>query len=182
MIDEKKFNYEKEDIFGKYCNIPMYADGRKHIFKCIGTLISNTYMDVPVCPIHEMTMHNDLEPCVNVIHCGIDETEVIRVALKDIEIIEAQPKLDRWIPCSERMPEERDSCYVLGCGLDEEMIYGKASKVVNVTVEDEDGTRRVATSFTHKGKWEIETKTECFLNKLKVIAWMPLVEIEPYKG
>lgn len=99
-----------------------------------------------------------------------------------IDIINAQPKLNEWIPCSERMPEERDSFYVLGCGLDEKMIYGKASKVVNVTVEDEDGTRRVATSFTHKGKWEIEDHSEHFLNSFKVIAWMPLVEIEPYKG
>lgn len=98
------------------------------------------------------------------------------------EIFDEMPKANEWIPCSERMPEERDSFYVSGCGLDEKMIYGKASKVVNVTVEDEDGTRRVATSFTHKGKWEIEDHSVHFLNSLKVIAWMPLVEIEPYKG
>jgi len=95
MIDEKKFNYTKQDIFGKYCKIPMCADGEKHIFKCIGVFQSNTYMDVPIYPIHEMTQHQkefnsleDLEWVVNVIHCGIDETKVIRVALKDIEIIE----------------------------------------------------------------------------------------------
>jgi len=95
MIDEKKFNYTKQDIFGKYCKIPMCADGEKHIFKCIGVFQSNTYMDVPIYPIHEMTQHQkefnsleDLEWVVNVIHCGIDETKVIRVALKDIEITE----------------------------------------------------------------------------------------------
>lgn len=89
-----EFNYEKDDIFGKYCKILMYPSGEKHIFKCIGTYKSNVYMDVPICPYHEMTQHNkkiksleDLETVVNVIHCGIYEKKVITVALKDIEIL-----------------------------------------------------------------------------------------------
>lgn len=72
-----KFNYEKDDIFGKYCKILMYQSGEKHIFKCIGTYKSNVYMDVPICPYHEMTQHNeDLETVVNVIHCGIYEKKL----------------------------------------------------------------------------------------------------------
>lgn len=49
-----KFNYEKDDIFGKYWKILMYPSGEKHIFKCIGTYKSNVYMDVPICPYHEI--------------------------------------------------------------------------------------------------------------------------------
>lgn len=82
-----KFNYEKDDIFGKYCKVLMYPSGEKHIFKCIGTYKSNVYMDVPICPYHEIKQHHDLETVVNVIHCGIYEKKVITVALKDIEIL-----------------------------------------------------------------------------------------------
>ena len=87
------FNYQGSEIFGKYCKIPMNAKGEKHLFKCIGLLQSNTYMDVPICPYHEMAIHDNITDVVNVIHCGIDESEVIRVAMKDIEIIDDNPPL-----------------------------------------------------------------------------------------
>lgn len=113
-MNAEQFKYVKQDIFGKYCMIPMYANGEKHMFKCIGAFQSNTYMDVPICPHHEMKQHHKecnsldgLEWVVNVIHCGIDETKVIRVALKDIEIIDDKPKVGEWIPCNERLPEEK---------------------------------------------------------------------------
>lgn len=88
-----KFNYQGSDLFGKYCKIKMNAKGEKHLFKCIGLLQSNAYMDVPVEPYHEKTLHDDIELVANVIHCGIDETKVIRVAMKDIEIIDDNPPL-----------------------------------------------------------------------------------------
>lgn len=100
------------------------------------------------------------------------------------QLIEIQPKLDRWIPCSEEMPEETEGFYVpegLSPGYPE-IVRTNISKFVEVTIEYEDGERRVRTSRTVNGKWEIEIATKTFLNTLKVIAWMPLIEIEPYKG
>lgn len=62
---------------------------QKHLFKIIKSgMKTNFYNDVPfnnaTNPAHA---HNSLEDVVSVIHCGINETEVFNVPVKDIEIL-----------------------------------------------------------------------------------------------
>lgn len=91
-LDLSNFNYEKEDLFGHYCEIEMKfygSDGNQnHLFKIVGQLKSNTYYDVPLnTHTQPKYIHKKIVPILNVIHCGIAEDEVIRVALKDVKII-----------------------------------------------------------------------------------------------
>lgn len=93
-----------------------------------------------------------------------------------IKNMEKQPKVE-WIPCSERMPEERDSIFVKFKGTDmwHKAMFEKISDEVNVTVELKDGTRMTKTAYTVDGKWNVEKE----YRKQKVIAWQPLPE--PYR-
>lgn len=47
------------------------------------TLSSNFYCDVPICCDSEPYIHKNIEQIFSVIHCGIDESKVVRVAVKD---------------------------------------------------------------------------------------------------
>ena len=103
-----------------------------------------------------------------------------------IDLIEDEPSVTdtnvggKWIPCSERLPEERESIFKKAKGTDkwDPEMFESISDDVNVTVEFEDGTRKTMTSHTIDRKWICEK--EYRINKMKVIAWCPLPE--PYKG
>jgi hypothetical protein len=74
-----------------------------------------------------------------------------------VELIKAMPSAEpRWIPVSERMPE--DGQYVLFCDIDEDIMLGYHVK------------GRPDTHFSQDGSWE---------DMKNVLAWMPLPK--PYK-
>lgn len=85
----------------------------------------------------------------------------------------------RWIPVSERLPEEHDSIFAKWKGTVKwnPAMFEKTSDEVLVTISDEGGKRTTRTAHTLDGKWS------CDLLKAnasyKVIAWMPLPE--PYR-
>lgn len=81
----------------------------------------------------------------------------------------AQPE-QRWIPCSERLPEEKDAGILKKLGIE------KRSEDVLATVEVK-GERMTVTACTYNGKWEWDMKYA--FPDYKVIAWMPLPE--PYR-
>lgn len=85
----------------------------------------------------------------------------------------------KWIPVSERLPEEHDSIFAKFYGTDrwDNDLWRARSEEVLVCIEYDDGSRSVTTSFTLDGKWRIERRR--VLHDFKVIAWMPLPE--PYK-
>lgn len=87
-----------------------------------------------------------------------------------------EPKQD-WIPCSEAMPEERDSMFKKFKGTNSwnRAMFERISDEVNVTVEFDDGRRITKTMHTTDKKWRKDSITSG-----KVIAWMPLPE--PYRG
>lgn len=82
----------------------------------------------------------------------------------------------KWIPCSERMPEEHDSIFSRFYGTEKwrDAMFRKTSKIVIITVEHLDGTRQTAPCHTMDGEWNQSMK-----GMGKVLAWMPLPE--PYK-
>ena len=75
----------------------------------------------------------------------------------------AQPE-QRWIPCSERLPDhpENDDYYL-----------------VTIQCEHYDGWDDYVTGFAEwtKHGWE---ELSCYIGQIKVVAWMPLPE--SYKG
>lgn len=110
---------------------------------------------------------------------GIHDMEINAYdeAIVDVmRTIDEQPTANDWIPCSERMPEERDSIFKKFKCTDKwrNAMFEKMSDNVNVTVEFEGGTRMSMKGYTVDGKWKPDTAVKC-----KVIAWMPLPE--PYR-
>lgn len=83
----------------------------------------------------------------------------------------------RWIPVTERLPEERDSIFAKFKGTDnwKRGMFEKTSKYVIATVVYDDGTILTERAHTTDGIW----KTESPVLGGKVIAWMPFPE--PYK-
>ncbi|WP_164670934.1 hypothetical protein [Virgibacillus doumboii] len=79
--------------FGDYVDIEMHRYGvpnEMFIHKVVGALESNVWIDAPLKHDKEETLHDHMEPVLNVIQCGIDETKVIRVAQKYCKKIEKQ--------------------------------------------------------------------------------------------
>lgn len=86
------------------------------------------------------------------------------------ELPSAQPE-QRWIPCSERLPDEKD------VGILKKIGTSKRSEYVLATVEVK-GERMTVTACTYDGEWDWKMKYA--FPDYKIIAWMPLPE--PYKG
>lgn len=96
--------------------------------------------------------------------------------ISECEEPSAQPE-QRWIPVTERLPEEHDSFFAKLYGTDKwnAHMFRKTSDEVIVTTVFADGTKRTDTAYTHDGKWEFGIKAV----QREVVAWMPLPE--PYK-
>lgn len=71
--------------------------------------MSNCYCDVPLTYQTENNCHthDNIVEVVNVIHCGIDENKVIRVARNDIELLPAPDvePVQEWISVKDMLPE-----------------------------------------------------------------------------
>ena len=91
-------------------------------------------------------------------------TGIIAVRKEDIE---AMPtiELPRWIPCSERLPKEKDAGILKKLGTE------KRSEYVLVTVEV-NGERMVAQACTKDGVWDWDMKYA--FPGYKVVAWMSM--------
>lgn len=100
-----------DDMFGKYCKIPTGCSRTEHIYKIVKRIESNTYCDVPLYSgqTEEIT-HKDSVPVLLVIHCGVYESEVVRVPLAACKIC-GRP--DGWISVKDRLPDT--SRYVIMC-------------------------------------------------------------------
>ncbi len=83
-MDDFKIN---DDMFGRYVRIQTDYSKALHIYKVVSLFASNTYCDIPILVSSKEVRHEQVVPVLNVIHCGIDESKVIRVALDDCEIV-----------------------------------------------------------------------------------------------
>ena len=88
----------------------------------------------------------------------------------ETRLMSLEPEND-WIPCSERLPEEKDAGILKKLGTE------KRSEYVLATVEVK-GERMTITACTYDGKWDWNMKYA--FPDYKVVAWMPLPE--PYRG
>ena len=97
--------------------------------------------------------------------------------LRELQERRKQPE-QRWIPVSERLPEERDSMFSKFHGTLRwrPSMWLRQSDWVLVTSELADGTRITETARTRDGEW----KPDHVILKREIVAWMPMPE--PYKG
>lgn len=77
-----------DDMFGLYARIPTGFSHERHIYKIIARIESNSYCDLPLGTCNtKQTRHGEIVPVLLVIHCGLDETEVVRIKEADCEIV-----------------------------------------------------------------------------------------------
>lgn len=103
-----------------------------------------------------------------------DVLEMIEQLKDDLEQDE---KENRWIPVSERLPEEHDSIFAKFKGTDnwKRGMFEKTSKYVIATVVFDDGTVLVEQAHTTDGIWRTDKK----VLGGTVVAWMDYPK--PYK-
>lgn len=77
------------DMFGRYVTIPTGFNKQQHVYKVVGMIESNGYCDAPITGWTENILHDEIVPVLLVIHCGVCEEKVIRVALEDCTLLEA---------------------------------------------------------------------------------------------
>lgn len=74
--------------FGDYVRIEQRrfgAPNEMYVYKVIGQLHSNSWVDVPVVAGTEAVPHpGQLEPCLRCICCGVDETKVKTFRVEDV--------------------------------------------------------------------------------------------------
>ena len=126
---------------------------------------------------------NKYQEAINYLWKSYDENKIYGIASRGyLEMLqELVNKVDsfEWIPVSEKLPDEHDSIFARLYGTDKwnDALWRTRSMEVLVTIEYEDGTRSVTSSYTTDGKWKVEKIVK--LRKCKVVAWMPLPK--PYK-
>ena len=76
----------QSDMFGEYCLVPTGYSKEKHVYKVVTHFRSNSYCEVPLMHDSKPVPHDSVVDVLNVIHCGLDETKVMRVALRDVEL------------------------------------------------------------------------------------------------
>ena len=88
-----------DDYFGRYAWVPTGVKNNLHMYKVVGALRTNRYSETPLTPatIHNPYNHGDVADVFNVIHCGIDESEVVRVAMKDCELVGIENPPWEWL-------------------------------------------------------------------------------------
>lgn len=135
------FNYNKDELFGRYCFIEQKRYGvpnEKFLYKIIGTFQSNAWSEVPVdANDRDMKLHNHSEKVVNVICCGVCEEKVERYRLCDVYVLSNQEdtkwqKLKEWI-------EEREKKHTLmlkASALEDIEILNKMQELEGEDVKD----------------------------------------------
>ena len=102
------------DMFGRYCLIEQKrygAPNEKHVYKVISTFRSNCWCEVPYKAASGEVLHDQIEDCVSVIHCGICEINVQRFRLADIELLPKKSSdRDRLLEIADEMDRVRSRC------------------------------------------------------------------------
>lgn len=78
------------DVFGRYCRIEQLRFGvpnEMFLYKVVASLRSNCWCEVPYKTASKEVRHDSIEDCVLAICCGIDETEVLRFRMADVEFL-----------------------------------------------------------------------------------------------
>ena len=104
------------DVFGRYCRIEQLRYGvpnEMFLYKVVASLRSNCWCEVPYKTASKEVWHDSSEDCVLAICCGIDETEVLRFRVADVEFV-PQKTCDRDALLALADEMENDTWYETG--------------------------------------------------------------------
>lgn len=89
------------------------------------------------------------------------------------QVIDEQPKIGEWIPCSERLPEEPEEISTEEKFIEEMILDGKLKEYIVMIYGADEATTLY---YTGNNEWYDAISSEYY----KVVAWQPLPE--PYIG
>ena len=161
---------EKEDEEMK--RLTVRIDGSAY---CLGRY-QNKHCNVKRCGCCEI---NDeiIKKLADYEDTGMTPEQVIEMQMDWVAMKATYPK---WIPVTERLPEEHDSIFTKFKGQEEwkKGMFAKVSVDVLVTIKCEDGEQEICTTAkTRDGEWKNDFLRA--FRSAKVIAWMPFPK--PYK-
>lgn len=89
QLSDREIN--KQNLgFGHYVTIEQKrygADNEMFVYKVVGQLESNCWVDVPVQSHVGEVLHDSVEPVIWAICCGVQETEVRKYRISDVTIL-----------------------------------------------------------------------------------------------
>jgi len=117
--------------FGDYVQYSNGYSKELHIYKVVGSLQSNSYQDTPDTANSKKMLHSEIVPCLNIIHCGIDETEVIRVKENDCIKMNSHDALTvRVKELEEALRSTLKRCKMIELPQNYEILHGKADSLL----------------------------------------------------
>lgn len=92
-LREKPYNMPPLGLFGKRCKIPTGMSGRQFVYRIIKSGVrSNAWSEIPLTYQTESrpTRHDETEEIIFVVLDTLidDKSRILRVALKDVELME----------------------------------------------------------------------------------------------
>lgn len=117
------------DVFGRYCRIEQLRYGvpnEMFLYKVVASLRSNCWCEVPYKTASKEVRHDSIEDCILAICCGIDETEVLRFRVADVEFV-PKPICDRDALLA--LADEMDERRTWSCTAERSWSRGIASRI-----------------------------------------------------
>jgi len=176
-MTDTPYNIPPLGLFGKRCRILTGYAKRPFVYRIVNSeWMSNTWCEPPITYQSERNpvRHDYSENVLIVVLDTLidDNSRLIRVALKDVELMDEVQDNAGWISVKDGTPDEHDSIFAKHPHMSKYM-WAKESDDVIVYVRFPDGSGRSTEGRLRDGKWY--TKISPSLEPV-VTHWMPLPE------
>lgn len=160
-MTDTPYNMPPLGLFGKRCRILTGYDKRPFVYRIVNSgLMSNTWCEPPITYQSERNpvRHDHRENVLIVVLDTLidDNSRLIRVALKDVELMDEAPTIGGWISVKDDLPKEHPSFFARYYGTEKwaKGMWRNESDRVLVTILFPDGTRTVDKGILQDGTWK----------------------------
>ena len=118
-MTDTPYNMPPLGLFGKRCRILTGYDKKPFVYRIVNSeLISNTWCEPPITYQSEKNpVRHDYSANVLIVVLDTlvnEDSRLIRVALKDVELIDEDPTVGGWISVKDHPPEKDEDVIIYG--------------------------------------------------------------------